>query len=586
MSEELKNKVQLLFKNKEFSEIINLYNNNKKEFESNLFLLEGICLASLNLEKKTEAAYFARKILSISPDHIGAHHVLAKALTDENIDESIVYYKKLITLSNKSINYLTEYAGLLYSLGVYEEPIKIFKELVKESPKNISFKISLSRIYIENHDYNLAVDILHDLLKFNNQEINRYEILNLLGTAFHNQGNYKLAKENYKKSIDIEKKNIEPYINLAVLEQEYGNFDDARAILDQVNKLKKNAESFRLISSSKKFKDENDIDLLNMLGLNHSSNLQDKEKTALHFALGKAYEDIGNYKESAKFYKSGNQLRRKEFVKYNFSQEIQILKELKEIYDENYLNKFRNISNLGEGLVFIVGMPRSGTTLLEQVLSSHHELYGAGELNYFTQGIDSIFKTFDFQNFKQKIFKLTKVEVLDLGKFYISKIENKIKPKTNKKFIIDKNPLNFKNIGLIFASLPKAKVIHIQRNQNDNCLSIYKNFFYHNVMPWSYSQDELKIYYNQYSNFMFNLKKIIPEFIYEIKYEEMTSDLESQIKTVLSYIGLDWDEKCLDFQKNKRSVRTASINQVRQGVYQTSKNSWKNYKEHFKNLFI
>ena len=586
MSQELIKKVQLLFKNKKFSEIINLYKLDKKEFENNLFLLEGICLACLNLEKKTESADFARKILSVKNDHIGANHVLAKALIDENIDESIVYYRKVIALSNKSVKYLTEYAGLLFFIGVYEEPIKIFKDLVKKSPQNLSFKISLSKIYIANHDYDLAINILNDILKFNNQQINIYEILNLLGTAYHNDGNYKLAKENYKKSIDIQNKNIEPYINLAVLEQEYGNFDDARVILDQVNKLKKNAESYRLISSSKKFKNENDADLLDMLILNSSSNLQDKDKTALHFAIGKAYEDIGHYKESAKFYQTGNQFRRKEFKKYNFPQEIKILKELKEIYDENYFNKFRNINNLGEGMIFIVGMPRSGTTLLEQVLSSHHELYGAGELNFFTQGMDEIFQTFHFQNFKKKIFKLKKKEVSDLGRFYISKIENKIKPKINKKFIIDKNPLNFKNIPLIFASLPKAKVIHIQRNQNDNCLSIYKNFFYHNVMPWSYSQDELKMYYNEYSNFMFNFKNKVPEFIYEIKYEEMISDLENQIKKVLNYIGLNWDQECLNFKKNKRSVRTASINQVRQGVYQTSKNSWKNYKEHFKDLFI
>lgn len=586
MAKEIKSTVEKLFKEKKFLEILELFKSNQKKFKNDIFLLEGLCLSNFNLGNNNEALKSAKKIISLKENHVGAHHVIARVLASKNIDESIQYYKKLLKLSNENEIYLTEYAGLLFSLGVYKEPIEIFKKLLNNQPKNISIKISLARIYIENHDYKIAIDLLEEILKTDKFLKIKHEILNLIGTAYHNQGDYNAANKYYEKSIATNKLFIQSYLNLAVSYQEIGDFEKSRKVLDNANKIKKNAEAYRLISASKKFIKEEDLDILGMLSLNSSSSLKENERGALYFGLGKAYEDLKKYDLSSKYYLDGNNIRRKEFKNYDFEKEIEIMSGMKKIFNESYYKKFSNMSEMGKNLIFIVGMPRSGTTLLEQILSSHKDILGAGELNFFTSAMDHIFQVFDFENFKNKIFNLKKEEIINLGCFYVSKINIKVKSNSDNKYIIDKNPLNFKNIPLIFSSLPKAKIIHIRRGQNDNCLSIYKNFFYHNVMPWSYSQEELKNYYNNYKNYMDDINQKIPKFIFNINYEDLILNVEKNIKDVLGFLNLDWDPNCLEFYKNKRSVRTASISQVRQKIYQTSKDSWKNYKEYFSNLFV
>jgi tetratricopeptide (TPR) repeat protein len=585
MTKELEIKIQNLFKKKNFQEITDLYLENKKDFESNLILLESLCLSFFNLNKQNEAKIFAEKIVLKKPEHLGAHHIIARSLLGKNLDDSIKCYKKLIQLSKYSLNYTSEYIGLLFSLGVYDEIINVTKKLIDLNPEDINLKINLVKIYIANNDFDEAILILKSILKLKILPVKKNEVLNILGTAYHNNGNYELAKKCYEECLQFDDRNIQVYINFAILEQEYGFFEKAKKILDKSNKVKKNAESYRIISLGKKFKSEEDLDIIGMQALDSSASLNMSDKISLSFALGKAFEDMEKYSVSADYYLRGNTLRRSVFQNYDFNKELKILNDMSQIFDHNFYKTFNNTSNLGENIIFVVGMPRSGTSLLEQILSSHNNIFGAGELNYFGQSIDAVFNTFDFDNYKNKILKLDKKQINEIGKYYLNKISLKNLNIDKKKYILDKNPINFKHIPLIFTSLPNSKIIHIKRNQNDNCLSIYKNFFHQNVMPWSYSEDELKKYYETYLKFMSNVKKNIERFVYEIEYEKLISNTEDEVRKLLNYLSLDWDQKCLEFYNNKRSVRTASVGQVRQKIYQTSKNKWEYFKPYFKNLF-
>lgn len=585
MTKELEIKIQNLFKKKNFQEIIDLYLKNKKDFESSLILLESLCLSFFNLNKQNEAKIFAEKIILKNPQHLGAHHIIARSLLGKNLDDTIKCYKKLIQLSNYSLNYTSEYIGLLFSLGVYDEIINVTKKLIDLNPEDINLKINLVKIYIANNDFDEAILILKSILKLKILPIKKNEVLNILGTAYHNSGNYELAKECYEECLQFDERNIQVYTNYAILEQEYGFFENAKKILDKSNKIKKNAESYRIISLGKKFESEEDLDIIGMQALDSSASLNMNDKISLSFALGKAFEDMKKYPQSADYYLRGNTLRRSAFQNYDFDKELKILNDMSQIFDHNFYTTFNNICNLGGNIIFVVGMPRSGTSLLEQILSSHNDIFGAGELNYFGQSIDVVFNTFDFDNYKNKILKLDKKQINEIGKYYLNKISLKNLNIDKKKYILDKNPINFKHVPLIFASLPNSKIIHIKRNQNDNCLSIYKNFFHQNVMPWSYSEVELKKYYETYLKFMSKIKKNIESFVHEVEYEKLISNTEDEVRKLLNYLSLDWDQKCLEFYNNKRSVRTASVGQVRQKIYQTSKNKWEYFKPYFKNLF-
>ena len=220
-------------------------------------------------------------------------------------------------------------------------------------------------------------------------------------------------------------------------------------------------------------------------------------------------------------------------------------------------------------------MPRSGTSLVEQIISSHKNVEGLGELNYFNNLSNN-----EILSKNSKNFNLSK-SVKNIKQNYSEIIENY---DVKKKIFTDKTLLNFNWIGLIKLCFPEAKVINCIRDPKDNCTSIYKNLFDHEG-DWCYSEKDLTRYYKLYLEMINFWKKKIPNFIYEIKYEDLISDSTNQIKNLIKYCDLDWDQDCLNFYNNKNSIKTLSVKQARNKIYNTSVNSFKNYNKYSKNLF-
>ena len=304
--------------------------------------------------------------------------------------------------------------------------------------------------------------------------------------------------------------------------------------------------------------------------------MNDNQKMHLAFGLGKAYEDTKSYENAFKYFKLANQLRRKN-LKYNINDDIAFFKNLKKIFNKELFNKFKNSGNLSKRPIFIVGMFRSGTTLVEQILASHSKVYGGGESRVFFQAMSSFLKFDSKSVFKKNLDTYKPSTFEDIGNLYIS-VAKKFQP--NFEFITDKQPLNFKWIGLIKLALPNAKIIHCKRNPIDNCLSIYKNYFDFNDNPYSYDLNELAQHYNLYADLMKYWNSLLPEFIYNISYEELIKNQKDQTEKLLNFSNLDWEENCMNFFKNKRNVNTASVMQVRRPLYKDSVNSWKNYEKY------
>tara|TARA_B110000238_G_scaffold164170_1_gene178994 strand:- start:693 stop:1400 length:708 start_codon:yes stop_codon:yes gene_type:complete len=228
-------------------------------------------------------------------------------------------------------------------------------------------------------------------------------------------------------------------------------------------------------------------------------------------------------------------------------------------------------------------MPRSGTTLVEQIISAHKDVYGAGELSYLSQSIQ---KNFFDQNFKlnrEKVLTKLNEETNDVEKFYNKQLDYH---KSNLKFATDKAPQNYKWIGIMKLFFPNCKVIHCVRNPEDNCLSLYKNNFPSSTMNWAFDEEDIGQYYNGYKNLMNFWKTKTPNFIYDLSYENLVKNQKEEIKNLINFCKLDWDPDCLEFyKKNKTPIKTISINQARKPIYDNSINSSQLYLKHLPILF-
>ena len=296
--------------------------------------------------------------------------------------------------------------------------------------------------------------------------------------------------------------------------------------------------------------------------------------------MAKSYEDQKNYEQAFKYMEMANKERNKLVVGNPLKYEEYFLNKNKEIFSKIEINKKLNKNFYEKEIIFIIGLPRSGTTLLHQILSSHSRNHGVGEsiiLNIF------FFKNLMKENFLNKLIQNDKINIeylreisLKLGKNYDYFNLDKIK--------IDKAPSNFFWVGFILALFPNSKIINIQRNIKDNCLSIYKNLFGGNRTEWTYEVSNIKKYVKIYREMMDFWRTKFSKNIYNINYEDLINNQETEIKNLLNFCNLQFEESCLHHDKNKNPIKTVSINQSRKPIYKDSIESNLKFKD-FNNLF-
>jgi hypothetical protein len=226
--------------------------------------------------------------------------------------------------------------------------------------------------------------------------------------------------------------------------------------------------------------------------------------------------------------------------------------------------------------IFILGMPRSGTTLVEQIIASHHKVYGAGELNNLKNIVTPILV--NHLNSKNKT--INKQEIKSVRQQYLDSL---IKLNAKEKIVTDKMPINFRFIGFILSALPEAKIIHVKRDARATCWSNYKHYF-SSGNGFTFDQEDLARFYGLYSELMDFWHKLFPNKIYDLNYEKLTVNQKKETEKLLKYCELDWDENCLEFHKNDRGIKTASASQVRQKMYQGSSEAWKKYEPYIEPL--
>ena len=410
---------------------------------------------------------------------------------------------------------------------------------------------------------------------------NRGNALKELGQVEHAVASYDDAVASYDKAIQLKPDFAEAYYNRGNGLKDLGRLDEAVASYDMAIQIKPDlAGAYLQLSALKKYR-AGDTQIGIMESLLTDSQPNESSRIDLCFALAKANEDLGKYDKSFSYLEEGNRLRKKE-LNYDIEVERKLFTKIKGIFaSERSIPGVLPDEHASIRPLFIVGMMRSGTSLVEQILASHSKIHGAGELEMMNQLVDPILSDFPDENVGQDKRKISTEEINTVRNAYLEALTALEVPE---KIVTDKMPLNFRWIGFVLSAFPAAKIIHLNRDPKATCWSIYKHYFSTIGNGYAYDMGDLAEFYRLYVDLMSFWRERYPDRIYDLCYEALTENQEVETRKLLVFCDLEWEEQCLDFHKTNRVVKTTSASQVRRKIYRGSSEAWRNYEDHLQPL--
>ena len=525
-----KTKILNLYKEKNYKGVIKLglklLKNNPKDYQ----LIYSIGLSYVNLQNYIEADKYFHKLLYVQkkPEIFFIQANIHKQL--KKYDTAITYFEEAIQLNPNFSEAYNNLGNIKKRIGKIEEAISCFKKAIELKENNILAYFNLANTYRENRYFNELIETYEKILSFNPNDI---KTLYNLGSAYLFLGEISKGKNFFEKIIKINKNHVPSYRNII-----------------SVTKINKENEIFKQLELLK-------VDVFS-----------DEDKILFYDALSKGYFDQDNDKLGFKYLDKSNSLKKKN-SKFSFEKTEEQFKQIKTFFEN--VNKieidFKDV--LRSRPIFIVGMPRSGTSLIEQVLSSHSQIYGAGELDFLPKIIDKlgIKKPADLKSFFTQI----------RNSYY-----DQIKRISDDHYIIDKLPVNYRWVGFIINAFPEAKIIHIERNPMAVCWSNYKTSFVDYGMDFNLSQQDIAKYYSLYFDLINFWKSKYKKNIFHINYENFVNDFEENSMKILNFLDLKWEDQIKNYDKNLRPVTTASFQQVREGIKKNTSSVWKKYRNYLK----
>ena len=494
--------------------------------------------------------------------------------------QAIINSHKLIKLY-PDVSYLYNLCGMAYQgNNQLKKSIESFNLALFHDPENLAAMNNLANSHKSLNYFDRSEEIYEKVLK---KDPNNIKCLNNYANLKRTLRDFESAKKLLLIATEVESKNIDILFNLAECCQSLGQLDEAKEYAHKILNIKPNhTAAHRFISGIINHKSDKSH-LLKIIELEKSDNFQNfssNEKTDIYFSLGKAYEDNKDYKNSFNYLEKANLIKNKE-INYDPSSHEKLIKSIIKLFD-NFDFDTINKKTPQNQIIFICGMPRSGSTLVEQMIAAHNQVSGAGELSYVR---DTVVKNFleEFRFNKQKIIEEASAERNIMAEQYIELLKYH-KFKTN--IITDKAPQNFLWLGFIKIFFPNSKIIHSHRNSKDNCLSVFKNYFPSNDMLWSFDQSNIANYYNLYLDLMNFWKTKFNESIFDVNYEHLVHSPEYELKKIFSFCNLTWDPNCLNFYKSKKTpISTVSVNQASKPIYKSSVNSNEGFSKYLTEMF-
>ena len=524
-----------------------------------------------------EAVASGRRALQIRPDFAGGHNNLGVALQDlGRFDEAVASYRRAIQFKPDFAAAHNNLGGVLKELGHLDGAAVSYRRAIQFKPDFAEAHNNLGGVLKELGQLDGAVASYRKALEL---KPDYAEALSNLGIVMRELGHQDDEVECYRRALEIDSECINAMLGIGHVCMENGDMAEAENLFRKALEIKNDdVEARCLLVQVNKVKagDENLAALLAMevAARNDLSPMPYNKAISLHFALGKCFDDIGDYDRAFPHFIDGCKLKRATFG-YDAGQTTQYFTDIMRIFNQATIESMRGGGNPSRLPVFVLGMPRSGTTLTEQIIASHPEVYGAGELPDL-MAIAQRDVAGTGMVFPDNIPALDRAGLAGWASDYVAGLRGRA---PDARRITDKMPANFLAIGLIHVMLPNAKIIHVKRNPVDTCLSCFMQLFSHK-QEYSYDLSELGRYYADYARLIEHWRNVLPTGAFlEVQYEDIVADQEAQARRMIAFCGLDWNDACVDFHKNKRSIRTASKSQVRQPIYKSSVERWRPYEK-------
>ena len=503
-------------------------------------------LSFIHEGKLKKADNLCRFYLQNSPHHIDGMKLLATICTKLHVyDDAEFLLESCLEFEPNNLNSLIQYVDILIKRQKYGSALENAKKMYKQYPDAIDAQLTYAVTLQQTDNQDEALELYKKLL---DKHPASYHVYLSIGHLYKNFGSIDKSIKSYKQSYKINNQCGEAYWSLA------------------------NLKTYKF--------DDKEIRNLEHMVLNEYIN--NEEKIPMHFALGKAFEDEGDYKKSFNHYELGNNLKIPftKFTSDDFKNEC--LNQI-DVCTSDLFETKKDWGHLSDEPIFILGLPRVGSTLIEQILASHSKVDATHELPNILATSHKL-NLRKAQNKESRypdiLLSLSAPQLKMIGENYIKDSEVFRKDGI---YFIDKMPNNFRHIGLIKLILPNAKIIDIRRNSMSACFSCYKQLFAEG-QEFTYSLERLGNYYNNYVDLMNHWNKVLPNQILSVNYEDLINNFEDTVKVILDYCKLPFEDACIEFYKSKRSVKTPSAQQVRQPIYTSGLDYWKNYDPYLNEL--
>jgi tetratricopeptide (TPR) repeat protein len=508
-----------------------------------------------------------RKAAELMPQDAEAHGNLGSALRDlGRHEEAVASYRRALALSPNHVETLSELGNVLRDLGERRESLALYARAVEIEPGNAASHCNLGHALLERRRTDDAVASYRRALALEPE----FALAHLsLATALRIQGRTSDSEASCKAALAIDPNSAEALSLLGELNADRGKFTEAEVLFQQAIAVDPDFPfAFYGIATHRKMTTDDGAWLRGAEAL-LGKRLPLRHEISLRYALGKYFDDVKQYDEAFGNYRLANELTKRYGSTYDGAKLTARVDKVIAHFDAEFLHRHRAGGSGSELPVFIIGMPRSGTSLTEQILASHPAVFGAGELTFWGAAFAD--------REKAGLERVAEVGAIrSAASDYLGRLTAL---SGGAQRVIDKMPANFLYAGLIHAAFPRARIIHMRRHPIDTCLSIYfQNFF--NMGPYANDFDNLAHYYREYLRIVAHWRAVLAATtLLEVPYEALVADQEGWTRKMLDFLGLPWDPKCLDFHRTERVVITTSKWQVRQKIHTASAGRWKNYEK-------
>lgn len=572
--------------------------------------LEGMGLALLADKKPADASEFLVKAAAAAPKRSKTRMALARALAESgHYAESEKSIKEAFELNPRQSE--LNKAELALNEGRLEEAEKQLREILNKDQNDVKALRMLSSIAVEAGRFRPAKKMLSRALELEPGFVAGW---NDLANIYMKQDRYEEALDAVQRALNIDPRMVHSWVVRGnILTRAQRNEESLEAygkamelspgsagalsgmghVLKTIGRQEESIDAFRRCILSNPAFGEAYWSLANLKTFEFSpeevavmekmvedKNLADEPRVNFFLSLGKHYENEKDYDRAFEHYQRGNDLRREHEI-YDPVQTQVVHDRIIEVFSREFLEERKGWGDPDPSPILIVGLPRSGSTLIEQILASHSMVEGTMELPDLSRVISELSKRSPKRTeYPEAVVKLDEETISAMGRAYL---QSTMRYRSGKAYFIDKMPNNFPSIGFLSLILPNAKVIDARRHPLDSCLGSYKQLFFKG-QSFTYEQFELGHYYLQYRRIMEHWRDVLPGKVLDVHYEQMVSDQENQTRRLLEYCGLPWEDQCLRFYETERAINTASSEQVRQPIYTKAVHFWRNYESHLGEL--